>query len=92
MGAIFMILDNKEKVTIAIGILIIVLLICTMFIYMNPKDDWLYCQRQKPKWNKTDKRTDICFNELWDKYCKIRAPRQCPNQEIPQYNFTEWIS
>jgi len=50
--------------------------------YYNPEDGWEFCERNRPEWNKTGERGDICFTTYWNKYCEIRAPSHCPERFI----------
>lgn len=68
------------------GILLIISVILTIYIYQNPVDDWEFCLRNMPKYNNTGKRTDVCFLKQWIYYCKLRAPSLCHD-----YNYTKHI-
>ena len=86
MGA-FNILNMGKKIQeqyyyIAGFLVTVIVVISFSFVfhsYKNPKDDLLYCQRNKPAYNNTDnERANKCFNEIWPEYCKIRSPKDCP--------------
>jgi len=69
----------QEKLMIVIGISFVLTILLSHYLYYNPDDDWDYCKRNMPAWNNTGTRSDICFTEQWEFYCKLRAPAMCPD-------------
>lgn len=79
-----------ENIFLVFGIIFLVIFGFVGYNYMNPEDDWHFCERNRPAWNNTGERDDICFNEYWERYCYLRAPNQCPsylNNSVPIDNL-----
>lgn len=76
----------KEFVYFTAGIILVAVAVSGLYLYMNPSDDLLYCERNKPEFNNSpenSERDNRCYNELWPEYCEIRSPRHCPgNYEV----------
>lgn len=89
---------NRLVLTFVSAIIILAGTLTGIFLYMNPSDDMLYCERNKPEWNNSIDNTDRdskCYNELWPQYCKIRSPYNCPEIEqriakAPKSNLSVW--
>lgn len=50
-----------------------------LYFYKNPIDKDLWCARNRPQYNVSfNPRVSYCFNEGWEKYCKVSYPQFCP--------------
>ena len=94
-------LEDKQTIKWAIfiwsGICILAILgtMWWVYNYLNPVNDIDYCKRNMPEFNNSlenTERDNKCFNELWEYYCHIRSPRDCPGYFTEKYeklnNFT----
>ncbi len=67
-----------------ISTILCIILVGSFVAYNNPINDDKWCERNKPTMNISGEKSSYCFNEGWEKYCKISFPEYCPNN-----NYTE---